>query len=68
MLTQLNPPIPLVTPKGSGLAWFIIDYGIEHHLMWVVAIDETGEIWTFKNPDIRADKNITVGRIFNDKN
>ena len=62
MITQLNPPIPLNTPKGSGLAWVLIDYGPEHNLMWVVAIDDTGEIWTFGNPDVRAQKNITMGR------
>jgi hypothetical protein len=64
MMTQLNPPIPLDTPKGKGLAWFLIDYGAEHNLMWVVAIDETGEIWTFENPHVRAQKNITMGRVY----
>lgn len=62
-MIQLNPPIPLLTPKGEGVAWFIIDYGIEHNLQWIVAIDSTGEIWTFQNPDVRAQKNITQGRI-----
>jgi hypothetical protein len=62
-MIQLNPPIPLSTPKGPGVAWFVIDYGIEHNLQWVVAIDSTGEIWTFQNPEVRAQKNITQGRI-----
>lgn len=62
-VTQLCPTIPLDTPKGSGLAWFMIDYSEEHHLMWVVAIDDTGEIWTFKNTEVRAQKNITMGRL-----
>jgi hypothetical protein len=62
MLTQLNPTIPLVTPKGPGLAQAVIDYGIEHDLYWVVFQTETGECWTWKNKEIRADKNITVGR------
>jgi hypothetical protein len=61
-ILQLNPPIPISTPKGNGLAWLVIDYGAEHHLMWTVALDESGEIWTFRNPDIRALKNITMGR------
>lgn len=63
MILQLNPPIPLSTPKGNGLAWIVIDEGIEHNLMWTVAIDSTGEVWTFKNQDVRALKNITAGRI-----
>lgn len=66
-ILQLNPPIPLNTPKGPGLAWLVLDYGLEHNLMWTVAIDATGEIWTFSNPEVRAQKNITVGRV-NDKN
>ena len=62
-VTQLNPPLPLETPRGKGLAHFMIDYGPEHHLMWTVFIDATGECWTFQNPDIRAGKNITLGRM-----
>jgi hypothetical protein len=62
MILQLDPPLELVTPKGTGLCWFLIDPGIEHHLQWVVAIHETGEIWTFTNPEVRATNNITMGR------
>lgn len=61
-VTQLNPPLPLETPRGQGLAHFMIDYGPEHHLMWTVFIDATGECWTFQNPQIRAAKNVTLGR------
>lgn len=64
MIVQLNPPIPLSTPKGNGLAWFMINYGIENDIEWVVAIDGTGEIWSFRTPEIRAQKNITQGRIY----
>ena len=31
-VTQLNPPIPLMTPKGRAMAHFLIDYGIENDL------------------------------------
>ena len=62
MILQLNPPLPVVTPKGEGLAHLIIDYGVEHNLFWVVFIDATGECWTYPNMDIRAQKNITLGR------
>lgn len=62
-LIQLNPPIPLMTPKGTGLAHFLIDYSMETDLYWVVFIDETGECWTFNNKFIRASKNITLNRI-----
>lgn len=65
-ILQLNPPIPLTTPKGNGLAWIVIDEGVEHDLLWVVAIDESGEIWTYPNSQIRAQQNITMGRIVKD--
>jgi hypothetical protein len=61
-MIQLNPPLPLETPKGKGYAHFLIDYSQEHHLMWVVFIDETGECWTFQNPEIRLQTNDTMGR------
>jgi hypothetical protein len=32
MLVQLNPPLPLETPKGAGWAHFVIDYGPESAL------------------------------------
>lgn len=62
MMKQLNPPIPLETPKGKALAHFVIDYGPEHNLMWVTFVDATGECWTWPNPKIRAQKNISMGR------
>jgi hypothetical protein len=63
MILQLTPPIPIETPKGSALAHLIIDYGPEHNLCWCAFIDATGECWTFPNPQIRAQKNITMGRM-----
>jgi hypothetical protein len=63
MILQLNPPIPLDTPKGSGLALLVIDYGTEHNILWTVAINETGEIWTFMNPEVKATKNVSMGRL-----
>ena len=63
MFTQLNPPIPLhVLDKGDGYAIGLIDYGSEHNLIWVTAIDQTGEIWCAPNPKVRMQKNWTMGR------
>lgn len=61
-VTQLNPPLPLNTPKGSAVAHFVIDYGPEADLIWVCFQDDTGECWSWANPEIRAQKNITLGR------
>ncbi len=62
MIIQLSPCIPVITPKGKALAHFLIDEGAEHDLKWVCLQDDTGECWTFANPMIRAQKNITQGR------
>lgn len=63
MLLQLNPPIPLQTPKGEGVAHILTDYGPEFDLMWTVFLTESGECWTFPNPKVRATKNITLDRV-----
>ncbi len=61
--TQLDPPIPLhVLERGDGLAFGVIDYGPEHNLIWVTAIDATGEIWCAPNPKVRMQANWTMGR------
>ena len=60
-LLQLNPPIPIDTPKGPGMAHFLIDYGPEADLIWVCFL-ENKEIWSYQNREIRAQQNITLGR------
>lgn len=50
------------TPKGEGFAHIVIDYGPESDLYWTVFITATGEIWTFSNNQVRASKNVTLGR------
>ena len=63
MFTQLNPPIPLhVLDKGDGVAIGMIDYGPEHNLLWVVGMDEGGEIWCVPNPQVRLQTNWSMGR------
>lgn len=61
--TQLHPSLPVsVEGKGKGTAFAVIDYGEEHNLIWVVALDESGEIWCSPNPKVRCRANWTMGR------
>ncbi|NCP10505.1 MAG: hypothetical protein GW859_00875 [Sphingomonadales bacterium] len=61
--TQLDPPIPIhVLERGNGLAIAVIDYGPEHNLVWVTAIDATGEVWCAPNPKVRMQDNWSMGR------
>lgn len=62
MIIQLNPPVPMKTPKGNGYANFLVDRGMEFDNEWVVFLDN-GEIWSFLNRDVRLEKNITFGRV-----
>ncbi|WP_340588065.1 hypothetical protein [Erythrobacter alti] len=63
MFTQLNPPIPVnILDRGKGMAMAVIDYGPEHNLIWVTALDDSGEIWCAPNPKVRMQTNWTMGR------
>lgn len=63
MFTQLNPSIPVdIVDRGPGQAVAVIDYGPEHHLVWVTALDASGEIWCAPNPQVRVQGNWTMGR------
>jgi hypothetical protein len=62
VFTQLNPPLPLETSKGPGWAHFVIDYGPECALLWVVFMDADGACWTVPNPEVRMCTNWTMGR------
>ena len=61
-MVRIDPPIPMLTPKGRGWAHFVIDRSQEHDLEWVCFIDQTGECWTFRSPEVRLGANITMGR------
>ena len=60
-MLQLNPPIPVTTPRGKALAQVLIDYGAEHDIIWLCFQDD-GECWCWRNQDIRAQTNITFDR------
>jgi hypothetical protein len=61
--TQLNPALPVtVEDKGPGYAFAVIDYGQEHNLIWIVALNANGEIWCSPNPKVRMCNNWTMGR------
>jgi hypothetical protein len=62
MITQLDPPIPVETPQGRAFAYLVIDRSQEHDLEWVCFQDETRQCWTWRNSDVRIQRNITLGR------
>jgi hypothetical protein len=61
--TQLDPPLPMtVLDRGDGYAVAVIDYGQEFDLLWVVALNDSGEIWCAPNPKVRMQGNWSMGR------
>ncbi len=60
-MLQLNPPLPVDTPKGSGYAPLVIDYSQEHYVLFVCFLNETGECWVYPNRDVRIQANVTMG-------
>ncbi len=64
-MLQLDPPIPMVEHATGRrcLAIMVIDYGVEHDLLWTVAFDDNGEIWCLNNSNVRMRQNVTLGRI-----
>ena len=48
---QLNPPIPVVTPLGHALAYFI--WGVDRLVWYGCFLNETGENWWFLNHQVR---------------
>jgi len=68
-MLQLNPSIPvMIVGKGTGeaIGWF--DYSKEDHLMWLVALDEGGEVWLVPNTHVRLRliESCSIGRTKNE--
>lgn len=62
MILQLNPSIPLRSPRASGEAILVIDYGKEDDLLFVIIDDATGQLWCVPNSEVRAFRNYSIGR------
>lgn len=60
MFIELRTTIPMSCSYGNGFAFAVIDYGQEHHLLWVIVLDASGEIRTVANPDVRVRPNETM--------
>jgi hypothetical protein len=61
MILQLNPPLPMDTPKGLADAHLVVDYGSEGHVLFVTFVRHSGECWTWQAKDVQLEKNVTGG-------
>lgn len=62
-MPQLNPTIPVDTPKGRGYAIWREGMSQEHETLWTVVLDETGQFWDMPQSQIRALRNYSMGRL-----
>ncbi len=68
-VTRLDPTIPVLYSRYTGDDWvvrkgramLVIDYSEDGHLLWTIADDATGQIWTIRNPDVRVRSNDSLG-------
>lgn len=60
MITELKCPVEVITPKGNGWCYWLIDYGPNSNVLWGVVITNTQEVWWIRNQDIRITDNYTM--------
>lgn len=58
--TALPPGVRAKSRKGWAYAWK--ETGIDGHRLWIVVMDETGEVVDVPQPEIRVDANWSYGR------
>jgi hypothetical protein len=61
MMMQLDPPLPVDTPRGPAYAHLVIDYSQEHYVLFVCFLCDTGECWVLPNRDVKLQQNLTMG-------
>jgi hypothetical protein len=65
VITRCDPPVPMDTPHGPGLAHWRIERGIEcetAYEVWITSGDHACEIWEFEQSVLRSLNNVTAQR------
>jgi len=73
LILQLDPPIPVAVTAGAlplgvkskcGRGWCYgwQSVGIDGHRLWIVVMDDTGEVVDVPQPEVRVDMNWSIGR------
>ncbi len=61
IVTELQQPVYVITPKGEGYVWLVTEYGVEMEKIFTIILN-SGEIWEYRNNQIRVSNNVTMGR------
>ena len=62
MLTPLPSPWPVLTAKGRGDVYAVLDYSQDHDTLFLVVLRETGEGWWIPMWEVRWAENWSLER------
>ena len=60
MIHEMKQVMWVYTPNGEGLVILVIDYGVNHNTVWVVANKSDGRIRHYDSNQIKLSKNSTI--------
>lgn len=63
-ILQLNSQIKVKTPLGFGWAYFLIDYGQDTNPVFVVRLDDEGQVKNIDSNQIQIEGNPMIGLPF----
>lgn len=58
---EFRDVVEVITPKGDGYIWYMIDYGPHSDTLYTIVIKETGECWQMSHKDFRVKSNVSLG-------
>ena len=56
---EFNELVEVVTGKGDGYIWYMMDYGPQADTLYTIVIKATGECWQMTHKDFRIKANTT---------
>jgi len=62
MILQLNPTMPVETPRGLSECWALIWESPEREMLFLCIDDASGQFWIWDQQKVRGCKNITLRR------
>jgi hypothetical protein len=67
VIHELQQILWVTTPHGDGQVLFLMDYGVHENTIWIVTLEETGEIKHYNSNQLKICKNYTININSNDK-
>lgn len=65
---EIQQVLWVTTPHGDGVALFLMDYGVQHNTIWVVALEDCGSVKHYDSNQIKLCPNHTLNLNTNHEN